>query len=72
MIWQEAMITIMPFALAVITLVALALAVALRARDAWRVGSVALLLKLARGLARRFVRRPLEFVFPPSDPVDGT
>jgi site-specific recombinase len=44
----------------------LALAVALRARDAWRVGSIPLLMMFVRGLVRRFVRRPMEFVFPPA------
>lgn len=43
----------------------LALAVALRARDAWRVGSTKIMLRLVGALFRRFFTNPFEFVFPP-------
>jgi site-specific recombinase len=47
----------------------LALAVALRARDGWRAGSVPVLKRLVGALLRRFVRHPLEFFFPPRGPA---
>lgn len=44
----------------------LALAVALRARDRWRAGTVSVLNDLIVALVRRFFRTPTEFFFPPN------
>lgn len=49
----------------------LALAVALRARDRWRAGTVSVLNDLIVALVRRFFRNPSEFFFPPKR-SDGT
>jgi site-specific recombinase len=43
----------------------LALAVALRASDRWRLGTTSIMGEVATALAKRVFRNPLEFLFPP-------